>query len=60
MDSSTGSSSGKAYDVFLCHNSADKPQVRQVYEALKVCGLKPWLEQEDYGRATAGGPHRTI
>ena len=33
------------YDVFLCHDSRDKPQVRQVCDALKARGLNPWLDQ---------------
>jgi type VI secretion system ImpA family protein len=33
------------FDVFLCHNSADKPQVREIAEWLKKRGLLPWLDE---------------
>lgn len=35
------------FDVFLCHNSRDKPQVQQLAGALKARGLKPWLDRHD-------------
>ncbi len=56
MNNSTGRSSGTAYDVFLCHNSEDKPEVRQVYEALKVRGLKPWIDEVDLRPGDAWRP----
>ncbi len=31
-------------DVFLCHNSEDKPQVKEIGEKLKEYSLKPWLD----------------
>jgi hypothetical protein len=34
------------FDVFLAHNSQDKPQVRIIANELKRCGLKPWLDEE--------------
>ncbi len=34
------------FDVFLAHNSQDKPQVRAIANELKRCGLKPWLDEE--------------
>ena len=33
-----------AYDVFLCHNSKDKPQVIAIGERLKERGIRPWLD----------------
>lgn len=33
------------FDVFLCHNGADKPAVRSIAQALKARGLLPWLDQ---------------
>jgi small GTP-binding protein len=36
----------REYDVFLAHNSADKPQVEAIGEALKRRGLNPWLDEE--------------
>jgi len=32
------------YDVFLCHNSRDKPQVMTIGERLKERGILPWLD----------------
>jgi formylglycine-generating enzyme required for sulfatase activity len=32
------------FDVFLCHNSKDKPQVIQIAEQLQQYDLKPWLD----------------
>lgn len=34
------------FDVFLAHNSKDKPQVRAIAEKLKRQGLKPWLDEK--------------
>ncbi len=33
------------YDVFLSHNSADKPVVRELATILKERGLRPWLDE---------------
>jgi hypothetical protein len=33
--------------VFLCHASADKPKVRELYRYLKRRGLQPWLDAEE-------------
>ena len=35
------------FDVFLAHNSQDKPLIRQIYRKLKERGLKPWLDEEE-------------
>ncbi|HEY2575503.1 MAG TPA: TIR domain-containing protein [Streptosporangiaceae bacterium] len=32
------------YDVFLCHNSKDKPEVIAIAERLKERGVLPWLD----------------
>ena len=32
------------FDVFLCHNSEDKPAVIEVAEQLRRKGLNPWLD----------------
>lgn len=32
------------FDVFLCHNSEDKPAVIQIAQQLRTNGLKPWLD----------------
>ena len=34
------------FDVFLAHNSQDKPQVREIAQELKRRHLKPWLDEE--------------
>ncbi len=33
------------YDVFLCHNSADKPMVRRLASALLRRKIKPWFDE---------------
>ncbi|HEY9419801.1 MAG TPA: TIR domain-containing protein [Thermoanaerobaculia bacterium] len=37
--------SDDTFDVFLSHNSKDKPVVRQIGEALQKRGLKVWLDE---------------
>ncbi|MDZ7960724.1 MAG: GUN4 domain-containing protein [Aulosira sp. DedQUE10] len=39
-------SNQEQFDVFLAHNSQDKPQVRAIAKELKQRGLKPWLDEE--------------
>jgi len=34
------------FDVFLCHNSEDKPQIREIGKQLKQLGIKVWLDEE--------------
>ncbi|SRR6266403_295764 len=33
------------YDIFLCHNSDDKPEVKAIAESLKERGYLPWLDE---------------
>ncbi|HNM38088.1 MAG TPA: toll/interleukin-1 receptor domain-containing protein, partial [Anaerolineales bacterium] len=34
--------------VFLCHSSADKPAVRELYQKLRAePWISPWLDEED-------------
>ncbi|MCA1604484.1 MAG: toll/interleukin-1 receptor domain-containing protein, partial [Acidobacteria bacterium] len=33
------------YDVFLSHNTGDKPQVRRLAERLKKAGLRVWFDE---------------
>lgn len=33
------------FDVFLSHNSADKPRVRRVAERLRAAGLRVWFDE---------------
>ncbi len=37
-------SPASAFDVFLSHNSRDKPVVERIAERLKRAGLEPWLD----------------
>lgn len=34
-----------AFDVFLSHNSADKPRVRRLAEGLRQAGLRVWFDE---------------
>lgn len=34
------------FDVFLCHNSADKPSVQKLYEGLTRRHIKPWFDEK--------------
>jgi hypothetical protein len=36
----------ESYDVFLCHNTVDKPAVREISQMLVKEGIKPWLDEE--------------
>ena len=33
------------FDVFLCHNNKDKPEVKKIGERLKELGIYPWLDE---------------
>ena len=35
------------YDVFLCHNSEDKPEIRRIADELINLGIKPWLDERE-------------
>jgi hypothetical protein len=39
--------SSKRFDVFLSHNTKDKPTVRELADALAVRGLEPWLDERE-------------
>jgi hypothetical protein len=39
-------SKAEVFDVFLCHNSEDKPAVREISQQLVSEGIKPWLDDE--------------
>jgi len=34
-----------AFDVFLCHNSADKSAVKRIGQKLMDVGILPWLDE---------------
>ena len=35
----------RTFDVFLCHNSEDKPVVKDIGERLKERRIRPWLDE---------------
>ena len=35
------------FDVFLCHNSEDKPAGREIAQMLVKEGIKPWLDEDE-------------
>jgi hypothetical protein len=35
----------KEFDVFLCHNGKDKPEVKRIGELLRAQGIAPWLDE---------------
>lgn len=35
------------FDVFLCHNGADKPSVRRIADDLETHGVLPWLDERE-------------
>jgi hypothetical protein len=40
-------SKAEIFDVFLCHNSEDKPAVREIAQQLVEEGIEPWLDEAD-------------
>jgi hypothetical protein len=40
-------SKSEVFDVFLCHNSEDKPGVREIAQILSEKKIKPWLDEAD-------------
>jgi hypothetical protein len=45
-ESLSAQSSADRFDVFLCHNSKDKPAVRKVARSLEARKIRPWLDEE--------------
>jgi hypothetical protein len=41
------------FDVFLCHNSEDKPAVREISKKLAEKNIKPWLDEEEIRPGTS-------
>jgi nucleotide-binding universal stress UspA family protein len=37
---------GAVFDVFLCHNSVEKEEVREIGAELKAAGVRTWLDDE--------------
>ena len=46
-------SNAEIFDVFLCHNSEDKPAVRVIAQKLISEGIKPWLDIEQFPPGTS-------
>jgi hypothetical protein len=46
-------SKAEIFDVFLCHNSEDKPAVREISQKLVREGIKPWLDEEQIRPGTS-------
>jgi small GTP-binding protein len=42
-----GKRATRDFDVFLCHNSADKGEVRAIARRLEERGLLPWLDERE-------------
>jgi hypothetical protein len=42
-----GKEEAAVFDVFLCHNVADKPAVRALSQQLRGRGLRPWLDEHE-------------
>lgn len=51
-DSSSPSLGPFRFDVFLCHNSADKNIAKQLAAELKRQGIRPWLDQWEIAPGT--------
>src|SRR5271165_2988433 len=46
-------SNAEIFDVFLCHNSEDKPAVREISKKLAEENIKPWLDEEEIRPGTS-------
>jgi hypothetical protein len=46
-------SEAEIFDVFLCHNSQDKPAVREIAMKLVDEGIKPWLDEAEIRPGTS-------
>jgi hypothetical protein len=49
----TQDSKAVIFDVFMCHNSEDKPAVREISQKLVREGIKPWLDLEQIPPGTS-------
>jgi eukaryotic-like serine/threonine-protein kinase len=43
----------ESFDVFLCHNSEDKPVVREISRKLVEKNIKPWLDEDEIRPGTS-------
>jgi hypothetical protein len=46
-------STAEIFDVFLCHNSEDKPAVREIAQKLAEKSIRPWLDEEEIRPGTS-------
>ena len=46
-------SNAEIFDVFLCHNSEDKPAVREISKKLAEKNIKPWLDEDQIRPGTS-------
>jgi hypothetical protein len=44
-EGTTGEPTDDGFDVFLSHNSRDKPAVERIAVKLQRAGLQPWLDR---------------
>lgn len=47
MSNTEPNSNTEHFDVFLCHNSEDKPEIRLIADELSRKGIRPWLDEWD-------------
>jgi hypothetical protein len=50
---SARNSKTETFDVFLCHNSEDKPAIRQIAQKLAERKIRPWLDEEEIRPGTS-------
>ena len=43
----------ETFDVFLCHNSEDKPEIRELARKLTENGITPWMDEEQIRPGTS-------
>lgn len=43
----SSSAKPESFDVFLCHNNEDKPEIRRIADDLLKRGVKPWLDERE-------------
>lgn len=44
------------FDVFLCHNGSDKPNVKKIASQLEASGILPWLDERELPPGQAWQP----
>jgi hypothetical protein len=49
----THDSKAEIFDVFMCHNSEDKADVREIAQKLSKENIKPWLDEEQIRPGTS-------